>query len=77
MSLHAQVTGQGCIQRHGYRFYRDGAISARVGFTVTREMVPRVKTLAMFAREDGELVADMIELPVCCEIESKVYVYTV
>ena len=50
---------------------------ARVGFTVTREMVPQVKALAMFAREDGELVADLIELPVCCEIEDRVCIYHV
>ena len=35
-------------------------------------MAPRVKVLAVFSREDGELVADLIELPVRCELENEV-----
>ena len=38
-------------------------------------MVPRIKILGMFAREDGELVADLIELPVHCEFENKVFFF--
>lgn len=34
--------------------------------------VPRVKVLGVIAREDGELVADIIELPVKCELEHQV-----
>ena len=35
-------------------------------------MVPRVKVLGVFAREDGELVADLIELDVHCTLQHRV-----
>lgn len=72
MLPHTQVISQGCIKSHNYTFSRDGTISATVGLGITRDMVPRVKVLAWFVRDNGELVADLIELPVCCEIENKV-----
>ena len=35
-------------------------------------MIPRVKILGVFAREDGELVADLIELDVRCSFRHRV-----
>ena len=35
-------------------------------------MVPRIKVLGVFAREDGELVADLIELEVDCTLQHRV-----
>ena len=35
-------------------------------------MVPRVKVLGVFSRESGELVADLIEIPVTCSLENQV-----
>ena len=35
-------------------------------------MVPKVKVLGVFARTDGELVADLIELTVQCQLENQV-----
>ena len=35
-------------------------------------MVPRVKVLGVFSRENGELVADLIEIPVTCSLENQV-----
>ena len=37
-------------------------------------MTPNIKVLGIFAREDGELVADLIELSVNCELENEVHV---
>ena len=39
-------------------------------------MIPRMKILGVFARSDGELVADLIELPVECELENKVMLHS-
>ena len=38
-------------------------------------MLPRVKVLGVFSREDGELVADLIELDVYCSLEHRVCVH--
>ena len=38
-------------------------------------MVPKVKVLVVFARRDGELVADLIELPVDCALQNKVMLH--
>ena len=46
-----------------------------VSFRVTHEMLPKVKVLGVFGREDGELVADLIELDVYCSLEHRVYVH--
>jgi len=35
-------------------------------------MVPKVKVLGVFSREDGELVADLIEIPVECTLQNQV-----
>jgi len=35
-------------------------------------MVPRVKVLGVFSRDDGELVADLIEIPVECTRQNQV-----
>ena len=39
---------------------------------VTHEMVPSFKLLVFFAREDGELIADLMEVKVKCELKEKV-----
>ena len=39
---------------------------------ITHEGVPRVKILAVVARDDGELVADLIEIQVSCQLEHEV-----
>ena len=43
-----------------------------VDLPVTHAGVPRVKVLGVVAREDGELVADLIEIPVTCQLENQV-----
>ena len=73
--LCTQVIGQGCIQHYYYRISSGGTMSAAVGFFITKDVVPLVKILGVFVREDGELVADLIELPVQCEMENEVYRY--
>lgn len=70
-----QVIAQGSIQEHAFEFERRGVTSATVSFRVTFEMVPRVKVLGLFAREDGELVADLIELEVACDLRNDVSTY--
>jgi len=40
--------------------------------TISYDLVPGFKLLVFFAREDGELVADMIEVKVMCEFKHKV-----
>jgi hypothetical protein len=67
-----QVISQGSVQHHAYGFQRNGTTSAVVSFHATHEMVPRVKVLGVFAREDGELVADLIELDVKCSFRHRV-----
>ena len=66
------MISQGSIQEHTFEFEREGVTSATVSFRVTYEMVPKVKVLGVFAREDGELVADLIELEVHCEFQNDV-----
>ena len=46
----------------------------QTGFTVpiTHNMVPKTKILAGFARTDGELVMDLLEIEIECELEHKV-----
>ena len=66
------MISQGSIQEHTFEFERQGVTSATVSFRVTYEMVPKVKVLGVFAREDGELIADLIELEVHCEFQNDV-----
>jgi len=40
--------------------------------SITHELVPSFKLLAFFAREDGELIADLIEVKVECELKEEV-----
>ena len=40
--------------------------------SITHEMVPNFKLLVFFAREDGELIADLMEVKVKCELKEKV-----
>jgi len=40
--------------------------------SISYDLVPGFKLLVFFAREDGELVADMIEVKVMCEFKQKV-----
>ena len=70
-----QVIGQGNVQLHQASLSSNNArgtkkITATIPIVVSS--VPRVKVLAVVAREDGELVADVIELPVSCELEHEV-----
>ncbi len=67
-----QVISQGSVQHHAFKFQRNGTKSAVVSFHITYEMIPRVKVLGVFAREDGELVADLIELDVQCSLRHRV-----
>ncbi len=69
-----QVIAQGSLQEHTFKLERSGVTSTTVSFRVTHEMVPKVKVLGMFAREDGELVADLIELTVVCALKNHVSV---
>ena len=64
-----QVIGQGSIQKHNFRYERNGNV---LRFRVTHAMVPKVKVLGVFSRDDGELVADMIEISVRCKLENEV-----
>ena len=51
-----------------------GVTQSGFGLPVTFSMVPGIKILAGCAREDGELVLDMLELKVECQLEHKVHV---
>lgn len=66
------MISQGGVQDHEFEFERNGTKSTVVSFRVTHEMIPRVKVLGVFAREDGELVADLIELDVQCILRHRV-----
>ena len=68
----SQVISQGSIQEHIYQLHREGSTSALIPFRTTHAMVPKIKLLGVFARADGELVADLIEVPVECEFENDV-----
>ena len=47
-------------------------MSMSVSFPVDEAGVPRVKVLGVVARDDGELVADLIEIPVSCQLGHRV-----
>ena len=66
------MISQGSIQQHTYEFEREGTTSAELSFRVTAQMVPRAKVLGVFSGEDGELVADLIEIPVACSLPNQV-----
>ena len=66
------MISQGSIQQHTYEFEREGTTSAELSFRVTAQMVPRAKVLGVFSGEDGELVADLIEVPVACSLPNQV-----
>ena len=51
-----------------------GVTQSGFSIPVTSSMVPGIKILAGFARKDGELVLDMLELQVECQLEHKVHV---
>ena len=40
--------------------------------SITHELVPKFNLLVFFAREDGELIADLMEVKVDCELKEKV-----
>ena len=40
--------------------------------SITHELVPSFKLLVFFAREDGELIADLMEVKVKCELKERV-----
>jgi len=66
------VISQGGIQEHTFKRKHNGTTSTVVSFRVTAPMVPRVKVLGVFSRDDGELVADIIEIPVECTQRNQV-----
>lgn len=70
-----QVIGQGNVLLHQASFQtniRTGVKSMTVTIPIDKAGVPRVKILGVIAREDGELVADLIEIPVKCQLEHEV-----
>ena len=67
-----KVISRGSIQEHNFQFDPKGTTSAVVSFELSSSTHPNIKVLGVFAREDGELVADLIELSVSCELEHKV-----
>jgi CD109 antigen len=76
-TLHLVVIGQGNVQLHQASLSSNNAQGTRkitATIPIVASSVPRVKVLAVVAREDGELVADVIELPVSCELEHEVAV---
>ena len=40
--------------------------------SITHGLVPSFKLLVFFAREDGELIADLMELKVMCKLKENV-----
>lgn len=40
--------------------------------SITHELAPSFQLLVFFAREDGELIADLIEVKVRCELKEEV-----
>ena len=72
LTIFIQVISQGSVQHHAFEFERNSTTSAVVSFRITYQMLPRVKVLGVFAREDGELVADLIELDVKCSLRHRV-----
>ncbi len=48
---------------------------ASIVLPITASMVPGARVLAGFARTDGELVMDLLEIKVDCQLENKVCVY--
>ena len=68
------MISQGSIQEHTFKRRRNETTTAVVSFRVTAPMVPRVKVLGVFSREDGELVADLVEIPVECALPNQVRV---
>ena len=73
--LEMQVIGQGNVQLHQASLSSDDAQGTKkltAVIPIVASSVPRVKVLGVIAKDDGELVADVIELPVSCELEHKV-----
>ena len=52
----------------------DGVTQTNFTLPVTHNMVPKTKILAGFARTDGELVMDLLEIEIDCELEHKVHI---
>ena len=48
---------------------------ASIALPITASMVPGARVLVGFARTDGELVMDLLEVKVDCQLENKVCVY--
>ena len=70
-----QVIGQGNVLLHTSSFssnQNDGVTAMTVDLPITHAGLPRVKVLGVVARDDGELVADLIEIPVTCQLENQV-----
>ena len=70
-----QIIGQGNTQLHQANPCSNNSIgTTKINATIpmVASYVPRVKVLGVVARDDGELVADVIELPVSCELEHEV-----
>ena len=70
-----QVIGQGNVQLYQTSLCSNNTRGTKriiATIPIVTLSVPRMKVLAVVAREDGELVADVIELPVRCELEHEV-----
>ena len=70
-----QVIAQGGVVLHNVIDTAKSGVGVKdtdFSFTVSHNMTPRIKVLSLFARFDGELVADLLQLNVLCELEHKV-----
>ena len=68
------MIGQGGIQHRSSHSAtnEDGDTAMTVELPIIHAGVPRVKVLGVVAKRDGELVADLIEIPVTCQLEHEV-----
>ena len=67
------MIGQGGMQLHRATIESGSAVKeVNATFQVTHAMVPAVKVMAVVARQDGELVADLVTVSVKCELRHTV-----
>ena len=74
MYVYVKVVGQGNVQLHqaSFEVKKELVSSLNVSLPVTQASVPRMKVLGVVARDDGELVADVIDVEVACQLEHQV-----
>ena len=66
------MVAQGGVVLHSVRTRPSEGKTTKVRFTVTTSMMPLLRLLVLFPREDGEVVGDLIEAPVQCQLQHKV-----